>query len=101
MTTDAPMVHRLVITGRVQGVGYRFAFATLARERNLSGWVRNRADGSVEALVAGSSADVDAIIAWARGGPPDASVTAVRVEAASGEFSGFDIAPTADKLARP
>jgi len=95
VTTDTPMVRRLVIIGRVQGVGYRFAFATLARERNLSGWVRNRADGSVEAIVAGPSADVDAIIVWARGGPPDATVTEVRVEAMSGEFSGFDIAPTA------
>jgi acylphosphatase len=94
VTSDAPMVRRLVITGRVQGVGYRVAFAAFAGERNLSGWVRNCADGSVEAIVAGPSADVDAIVVWARGGPPGARVTEVRMEAASGEFAGFEVAPT-------
>ena len=88
-------VRRLVITGRVQGVGFRFSFADEARARNLSGWVRNCADGSVEATVAGTENDVDAMIAWAHHGPPSAKVDDVRVHAASGEFAGFDIAPTA------
>ena len=88
-------MRRLVVSGRVQGVGFRFAFADEARARNLTGWVRNCADGSVEAIVAGSAADVDAIITWAHQGPPAARVSAVRVDAASGEFASFDIAPTA------
>jgi acylphosphatase len=91
----ATTVRRLVITGRVQGVGFRFALADEARARNLSGWVRNRADGSVEAILAGAEKDVDAMIAWTHHGPPSAKVDDVRVDAASGEFAGFDIAPTA------
>jgi acylphosphatase len=92
VTADAPTVRRLVITGRVQGVGYRVTFADQARVRNLSGWVRNCGDGSVEAIVSGAAADVDAIISWARRGPPAAHVSGVRVDAASGVFAGFDIA---------
>lgn len=88
-------IRHVTIRGRVQGVGYRAWVEYQAIRDGLDGWVRNRADGSVEAIVAGPSADVDAIIVWARGGPPDATVTEVRVEAMSGEFSGFDIAPTA------
>ncbi|MEO8738896.1 MAG: acylphosphatase [Casimicrobiaceae bacterium] len=95
MTTGASTVRRLVITGRVQGVGFRFALADEARARNLSGRVRNCADGSVEVIVAGAAADADAIVAWAHHGPPAASVTGVRVEAASGEFATFEIAPAA------
>ena len=95
MTASASTVRRLVVTGRVQGVGFRFAFADEARARNLTGWVRNRADGSVEAIVAGAAADVEAIIAWAHHGPPAARVSDVRVDAESGQFAGFDIAPTA------
>lgn len=91
----ASTVRRLVITGRVQGVGFRFSLADEARGRKLSGWVRNCADGSVEAMLAGAESDVDAMIAWAHHGPPSAKVDDVLVSAASGEFAGFDIAPTA------
>ncbi|HXX85772.1 MAG TPA: acylphosphatase [Casimicrobiaceae bacterium] len=94
--TQAPgIARRLLITGRVQGVGYRFAFADEARELRLQGWVRNRRDGSVEAIVAGPAAHVEAMIAWAHRGPPAARVAAVSVEIVEGEFSDFDIAPTA------
>ena len=61
---------RIVISGRVQGVGFRYALADEARGRNLGGWVRNRRDGTVEALLAGPQDDVEAVIAWARQGPP-------------------------------
>ena len=91
----ATTVRRLVITGRVQGVGFRFSLADEARARNLAGWVRNCADGSVEAVLAGAESDVDAMIAWAHHGPPSAKVDDVRVHAASGEFAGFNVAPTA------
>jgi acylphosphatase len=91
MTT---LVMRLVIEGRVQGVGFRYALADEARELGLCGWVRNCRNGDVEAIVAGSAQGVDAIIAWARKGPPAARVSAVGVEPALGEFTGFEIAPT-------
>lgn len=88
------ITRRLTISGRVQGVGFRYALADEARARKLSGWVRNRRDGSVEALVAGPEAEVDALIAWARRGPPAARVTGVLVEPSAEATAGFDIAPT-------
>lgn len=65
---------RLRITGRVQGVFYRNWMTGEANRRDLSGWVRNLADGSVEALVAGPAAEVDALIRACRQGPPRAAV---------------------------
>jgi acylphosphatase len=88
------VVRHLVIKGRVQGVGFRYALADEARELGLCGWVRNCRDGNVEAIVAGPTQAVDAIIAWAHKGPPAASVTVVSVEVAAGEFVGFEIART-------
>jgi acylphosphatase len=77
------MSKRLVIEGRVQGVGYRASFAEQAVALGLKGWVRNRRDGSVEACVDGDPATLDAIIEWARRGPPAAQVTHVAVEDAA------------------
>lgn len=79
------MALRLRITGQVQGVGYRAAFQRQASSLQLSGWVRNRRDGSVEALVEGDAAALEAIVAWARRGPPGASVAAVQREVAAPE----------------
>lgn len=73
------MARLLRITGRVQGVGYREAMRREADARGVTGWVRNRADGGVEALVQGDPAAVDALIAWARIGPPVALVHEVSV----------------------
>ena len=70
---------RLTIEGRVQGVGYRASFADKAVVLGLSGWVRNRRDGSVEACVHGEAAAIDAIILWARRGPPAARVSNVTI----------------------
>lgn len=94
MTVSEIVTRRLVITGRVQGVGFRFALADEARARRIGGWVRNRRDGSVEAIVAGSAEDVEAIIGWARHGPPAARVTSVNVATAVGEFASFELAQT-------
>lgn len=69
----------LVITGQVQGVGYRDALCEQAERRSVAGWVRNRVDGSVEALVQGAEANVEAVITWARRGPPAARVAEVKV----------------------
>ena len=64
----------LRITGRVQGVGYRYWFLGHAEALGLTGWVRNRADGSVEAVVQGADDAVVQIIAEAGSGPPNARV---------------------------
>jgi acylphosphatase len=70
--------HRhVVIRGRVQGVGYRVWTEVTALERGLEGWVRNRRDGSVEALFGGAEDEVAAMIAECRRGPPGARVDAI------------------------
>ena len=67
--------HRIVIVrGRVQGVGYRAWTEIAALERGLEGWVRNRRDGSVEALFIGPKDDVAAMVEACRNGPPGARV---------------------------
>ena len=87
------------VSGRVQGVGYRFALRDEARRLGISGWVRNCADGTVEALLQGNDEAVSALVAWARRGPRAAKVDAVREEApAAGldrSYSGFEILPSA------
>jgi len=89
------IARRLTISGQVQGVGFRYALADEARARNLRGWVRNRRDGSVEAVVAGPERDVEAVIAWARHGPPAAQVTRVAVEPAVTDAAEFAIVSSA------
>lgn len=74
------MARHLVITGRVQGVGYRASFEARARALGLSGWVRNRIDGSVEAAICGEAQAVDDMIAWARRGPAPARVDHVAID---------------------
>ena len=91
MTTE---VRRLLVTGIVQGVGYRAAFLREAQRRDLGGWVRNRRDGSVEAMIAGSDEAVADMIAWARRGPPGGRVDHVAVEPGSGTHDGFAMRPT-------
>jgi acylphosphatase len=90
------ITQRLSIRGRVQGVGYRDALRDEALRRGLAGWVRNRADGSVEALVQGAEAEVRELVAWAQRGPPAARVAAIHVEALGGEptHTGFERRPT-------
>jgi len=78
------IARRLKITGRVQGVGYRDWFLLQARKLKLTGWVRNRNDGWVEALCIGSEADVWAIIACAHDGPHLAHVDHIEIETAQG-----------------
>lgn len=82
-------VHRcVVIRGRVQGVGYRAWTEVTALERGIEGWVRNRRDGSVEALFSGPEDDVAAMIAECRRGPPGAWVDAIdQREAAPNEVA--------------
>ena len=88
------LTKHLLITGRVQGVGFRFYMQRKARELGLTGWVRNCRDGSVEAAIQGDSGAVETMIAWARRGPPSAVVAEVRVTDASGDFATFEARPT-------
>jgi acylphosphatase len=74
---------QVMITGRVQGVGYRAWVEYQAVASGLEGWVRNRKDGSVEALFAGNAKVVAEMVALCRHGPPGARVTAVTNETAS------------------
>jgi acylphosphatase len=81
------MVTRQIrIHGRVQGVGYRDYLRDEADRLGVTGWVRNRADGSVEAVVQGSAEAVERILGWARRGPPAARVTQLNAEAPATEF---------------
>jgi acylphosphatase len=84
----------LRIRGHVQGVGFRMYVTRKARQLGLSGWVRNRLDGSVEAQVQGPAAAVDALISAVRRGPPGSAVEAVQVSDGSGEHQGFETRPT-------
>jgi acylphosphatase len=88
------LAKRLIITGRVQGVGFRFYTQRKARELGLAGWVRNCRDGSVEAVIQGAPPAVEAMIAWARRGPPSAVVADVRITDASGDYASFETRPT-------
>jgi acylphosphatase len=85
------MIHRhLSITGRVQGVAYRAWMIDQAQSLGITGWVRNRADGSVEAVVAGPAEQVEALLARVRHGPSGARVADVAVtEAPARVHDGF------------
>ncbi|CAG0978736.1 acylphosphatase [Rhodocyclaceae bacterium] len=88
-------VRRLLVTGYVQGVGYRYGMVMAARSIGVTGWVRNRRDGSVEAMVAGNPEQVARILDWARRGPAGAEVEHMAVEIGSGSYSDFEQKPTA------
>ena len=84
----------LIVRGRVQGVGFREYLRREAERLNVKGWVRNRHDGTVEAMLHGWPEDVAKILNWARRGPPGARVTAMEVTEASGEFEIFEHRPS-------
>jgi acylphosphatase len=79
----AEVVRHVVVRGRVHGVGFRASCAARATAASVSGWVANRADGTVEALFAGPAGAVDQLVEWCRHGPPLARVTSVDVTDAS------------------
>jgi acylphosphatase len=81
----------LKISGRVQGVYYRYSMVREAQKLDLTGWVRNCEDGSVEALAQGGRANIEHLIAWSCQGPAGARVDSVEVQWQEPEqaFSGF------------
>jgi acylphosphatase len=86
---------RLIIRGHVQGVGYRNGMAWAANRLGVCGWVRNRSDGSVEAVVEGEVRSLEKLLDWCWQGTPKAYVTAIEqtVQAAAG-LQGFTRKPT-------
>lgn len=84
---------RILVRGRVQGVFFRASTQERAEELGLTGWVRNLADGTVEAVAEGSRDKLDKLVEWCRTGPPKARVTDVDIksEPRTGEFEGFSI----------
>lgn len=95
MTADPHRSVRVRIEGRVQGVGFRYWTEREVFHLRLSGWIRNRRDGAVEALFAGAADNVTEMLARCRRGPPAASVTAVKiVEEGAPATPGFHVLPT-------
>jgi acylphosphatase len=81
---------RVRIDGHVQGVGFRYWVEREARRRGLSGWVRNRKDGSVEAVLSGEDASVDDMLDACRRGPQLARVDGIEAEPAAPDEAGAD-----------
>jgi acylphosphatase len=88
------LTRRLVVHGRVQGVNFREAMRDEAQRLGVTGWVRNRGDGTVEATVHGAADAVERIVDWARHGPPAARVTRVEIAEAEGAFESFERLPS-------
>ncbi|MCM1984293.1 acylphosphatase [Lyngbya confervoides] len=83
---------RSLISGHVQGVGYRYATQDKAQALGLLGWVRNCPDGRVEAMIEGDRAQVEALVDWFWSGPPGARVSEVRTESKPlQQFQRFEI----------
>jgi len=82
---------RLVIHGRVQGVFFRDSMRRQAENLAVCGWVRNSSDGTVEAVVHGEPAAVDAIVRWAQHGPQHAQVVGVEIGPYGGSYASFEV----------
>jgi acylphosphatase len=89
---DGPVRYRVIVHGLVQGVWFRESCRRQAAALDVSGWVRNRADGTVEAHFEGREPDVARAVAWCREGPPAAEVTGIDVEPEDPEgVAGFQV----------
>jgi acylphosphatase len=80
MTDSSPARLHAIVAGRVQGVSFRYYTQDYAEQLGLTGWVKNRRDGSVEVLAEGPRADLEKLFAWLNHGPPAARVQSVQVE---------------------
>lgn len=88
------IIRHVRLYGRVQGVFFRESMCRKAAQLEISGWVRNLRDGTLEAMMQGEAAQVEALIAWARRGPPAAQVEKMDISEGSGEYSGFERLPS-------
>ncbi|WP_435194514.1 acylphosphatase [Natronomonas sp. EA1] len=89
---DAPLRAHVFVSGKVQGVYYRANTRDTAHERGVDGWVRNLADGRVEAVFEGEKEAVEAMVEWCHEGSPRAEVESVEVEYGEPEgLSGFEV----------
>ena len=87
---------RVVVRGRVQGVTFRYSMVQEARELRLHGWVRNRRDGTVEAVIHGPRDDVQHLIEWAERGPDGAQVKDIEItDSDERDLPVFETRPTA------
>ena len=83
---------RVLVSGRVQGVGYRYSTREKAIALNIAGWVRNLPDGRVEAMIQGEAHPIDSMMKWFYEGPPAAKVTGIKTEQQSPQaFETFEI----------
>ena len=82
-----------IITGRVQGVCFRMETCRAVENLKVSGWVKNKRDGSVEAVFEGEEADVTKALDWCRQGPPISRVDDIQIswQEYTGEFTGFSV----------
>lgn len=90
MSEEPLMKRRVIVDGHVQGVGYRAFARRMALRFGIKGWVRNRRDGAVEALVAGAPRDVELMIVELRRGPYGATVLDMRIDDAADEEAGVE-----------
>ncbi|GAB2500142.1 acylphosphatase [Promicromonospora xylanilytica] len=89
---DTLIARHVVVSGRVQGVGFRYHLERRAAAAGLCGWARNTGDGTVEAVLEGAPAAVGDVLDWMRHGPRHAVVTAVDVrDVAPRGLTGFEI----------
>ncbi len=79
-TTDTLVAKRVIVSGKVQGVGFRYGLAEVARGLQIWGWCRNVPDGTVEAFLQGEAGRVGQALEWIRQGPPGARVQQVLIE---------------------
>ena len=90
---ENPIRAHAIITGRVQGVCFRMETCRAVEHLKVTGWVRNKRDGSVEAVFEGEETDVKAALGWCYKGPPISRVDDIKVswEAYTGEFQSFNV----------
>ena len=87
------MKKHIVITGKVQGVGFRYWLYQAAKQRNIDGWVRNKITGEVEALLVGSNVNINKLIKLCEKGPRTSKVTKVKIQSYQKKYlkKSFDI----------
>ena len=90
-TAYSKLTLRLVIYGRVQGVYYRESMRQHAQSLGVAGWVKNRSDGTVEAVVHGEPQIVDAIVRWAHRGSDHSHVERVEIQNDDGSYTSFEV----------